>query len=46
LDDQNGDRGKIAADESVKVAADWVRTNSSTGAGAPRISEGETIVHF
>ena len=37
---------KAAADESVGVAAGWVTTNSSSGAGAPRISEGETIVHF
>ena len=37
---------KEATDESVKIAADWVKANTSTGAAAPAISEGETIVHF
>jgi hypothetical protein len=37
---------KASADETVKIAADWVKTNSSTGASAPRISEGENIIHF
>jgi hypothetical protein len=37
---------KEATDESIKIAADWVKANSSTGAAAPAISEGDTIVHF
>jgi hypothetical protein len=35
-----------SADETVKIAAEWIKNNSSTGASAPRISEGESIVHF
>jgi hypothetical protein len=37
---------KAVADETVQIAADWVRANTSTGASAPRVSEGETILHF
>jgi hypothetical protein len=37
---------KASADETVKVAADWVRTNASTAVSPPHISEGESIVHF
>jgi len=37
---------KASADETVRIAADWVKTNSSAGASAPRISEGENIIHF
>ena len=37
---------KTGADESVRVAADWVRQNASGATSPPRISEGNTILHF
>ena len=37
---------KAGADESVRVAADWIRQNITTQSSPPVISEGETIVQF
>ena len=37
---------KAGADESVRVAADWVRQNAPGATSPPRISEGTTILHF
>jgi hypothetical protein len=37
---------KAGADESVRVAADWVRQNVSVATSPPVISEGNTILHF
>jgi len=37
---------KAGADESVRVAADWVRQNAPGATSPPRISEGNTILHF
>jgi hypothetical protein len=37
---------KAGADESVRVAADWVRQNAPVATSPPRISEGNTILHF
>jgi hypothetical protein len=37
---------KAGADESVRIAADWVRQNATRAANPPVISEGETILHF
>jgi hypothetical protein len=37
---------KAGADESVRVAADWVRQNAPVASSPPRISEGNTILHF
>ena len=37
---------KAGADESVRVAADWVRQNAPGATSLPRISEGNTIIHF
>jgi hypothetical protein len=37
---------KAGADESVKVARDWIGKNASnTGVGAPTVSEGTVIIH-
>ena len=37
---------KAGADESVRVARDWVSKNAgNTGAAAPTISEGTVILH-
>jgi len=37
---------KAGADESVRVARDWVAKNAgNTGASAPQVSEGSVIVH-
>ena len=37
---------KAGADESVKVARDWIEKNASnTGVGAPTVSEGTVIIH-
>jgi hypothetical protein len=37
---------RVAAEESVKVAADWLKTNFPSGASAAAILESETIVRF
>jgi hypothetical protein len=37
---------KAGTDESVKLAAEWVKANTSTGAKAPEVSEGSTILHW
>jgi hypothetical protein len=37
---------KAGADESVRMAADWIRQNASTSAGAPEVSEGAVIVQI
>ena len=38
---------KAGADESQKVARDWVKQHaSSTGIGSPKVSEGSVITHF
>jgi hypothetical protein len=38
---------KAGADESIRVAADWVRANAAnTGAAAPEVWEGDTILHL
>ena len=37
---------KAGADESVRIAADWVRQNASVASTPPVISEGNTILHF
>jgi hypothetical protein len=38
---------KEGTDESVRRAADWVRTNmSGASIGAPEITEGETYINF
>jgi hypothetical protein len=37
---------KAGTDESVRLAADWVRQNTSTSAGAPEISEGSVFVQI
>jgi hypothetical protein len=40
-------KDKTGADESVKVARDWVaKRGTSLGLGAPSISEGEAIMHL
>ena len=36
---------KAGADESVKVAAEFIAGNVKAQAGAPTVSEGETIIH-
>ena len=37
---------KAGADESVKVARDWIGKNASnTGVGVPTVSEGTVIIH-
>jgi len=38
---------KQGTDESVRVAADWIRTNmSGVSVSPPEISEGETYINF
>jgi hypothetical protein len=38
---------KAGVDESVRVASDWITKNAgSTGAAAPKVSEGSVIVHL
>ena len=37
---------KIGADQSVKVAAEFVRDNCTAQASPPVVSEGETVIHF
>ena len=37
---------KAGTDESIRVAGDWVRQNTSTGAAAPQVTEGEVILHM
>ena len=37
---------KMGADESVKVAAEFISNNCTVTANPPIVSEGETIIHF
>ncbi len=37
---------KAGTDESIKVAADWIRQNLSITASPPTISEGDTIIQL
>jgi hypothetical protein len=37
---------KAGTDESVKVAAEWVKSNMATGPKAPEVTEGSTIIHW
>jgi hypothetical protein len=38
---------KAGADESVRVAKDWIVNNAeNTGVGAPQVSEGSVIIHM
>jgi hypothetical protein len=37
---------KAGTDESVRVAADWVRQNTTTSAGPPEVAEGEVILQL
>jgi hypothetical protein len=38
---------KSGCDESVRIARDWVAKNaSSTGVGAPQVTEGEVVLQF
>ena len=38
---------KAGADESVRVARDWIVNNAeNTGVGAPQVSEGSVILHM
>ena len=37
---------KAGTDESIQVAADWVRQNVSTEVNPPGISEGDTILQL
>ena len=38
---------KAGTDESVRLAAEWVKKNASdTGVGGPKVSEGPVIIHF
>ena len=38
---------KSGCDESVRIAKDWVAKNaSSTGVGAPQVTEGEVVLQF
>ena len=38
---------KAGADESLKVARDWIAKNAAnTGVGAPRVHEGPVILHL
>ena len=40
-------RDKAGTDESVRIAAGWIRENMpATGAQPPKISEGETILQL
>jgi hypothetical protein len=37
---------KTGAEESIKVARDWISKNASnTGAGAPTVEEGSVVLH-
>lgn len=37
---------KAGTDEGVRVAADWIRANAAnTGAAAPEVLEGDTVLH-
>ena len=37
---------KVGADESVKVAAEFIRNNCTVDSNPPMVSEGETIINF
>ena len=37
---------KVGSDESVKVAAKFIRNNCTVNASPPMVSEGETIINF
>ena len=37
---------KAGTDESIRVAANWIRENTSTSASAPEVSEGSIIVRI
>ena len=37
---------KVGADQSVKVAAEFVRDNCTAQASPPVVAEGETVIHF
>jgi hypothetical protein len=38
---------KAGTDESLRVAADWIKKNASnTGASAPTVSKGSIILHY
>jgi hypothetical protein len=38
---------KAGADESVRVARNWIVNNAeNTGVGAPQVSEGSVILHL
>ena len=38
---------KAGTDESIRVAADWIKKNApAAGVGAPSVSEGSIILHF
>jgi hypothetical protein len=37
---------KAGTDESVRVAADWVKQNATVATVPPVISEGNTVLHF
>lgn len=39
-------RDKAGADESVRLAADWIRQNVTAASDPPEISEGSTILHL
>lgn len=38
---------KAGADESVRVAKEWIAKNAgNTGVGAPQVSEGSVVIHM
>jgi hypothetical protein len=37
---------KAGTDESVRVAADWVKQNATVATAPPVIAEGNTVLHF
>ena len=39
-------RDKAAADESLRVAADWVRQNTTATASPPQVSDGDVILQL
>ena len=39
-------RDKAGTDESVRVAADWVRQNTTASASPPQVSDGEVILQL
>jgi hypothetical protein len=40
-------RDRAGTDESMKVAKDWIAKNAAnTGVGAPKVSEGQVILHM